>query len=70
MKIIADERCAGYAQPGHPERPERITRTLARLQDQDELSIKWVKPGEAGDAQILRAHAPELLARLQIPKRF
>ena len=68
MKIIIDERCAGYSHPGHPERPERITGTLARLQSQNELPIEWLKPGGVSDVQILRAHAPELLARLQIPK--
>ncbi len=70
MKIITDERCAGYSHPGHPERPERITRTLARLQSQTEMAIEWVQPGTVSDAQILRAHSPELLARLQIPKDF
>ncbi|MFZ0828645.1 MAG: histone deacetylase [Verrucomicrobiia bacterium] len=70
MKIITHERCTGYASPGHPERPERITGTLGRLRNQNELAIEWVKPGEASDIQILRAHAPELLARLQIPRDF
>ena len=70
MKVITDERCAGFSHPGHPECPERITQTLARLQSQDELSIEWVKPGEISDGQILRAHAPELLTRLQIPINF
>jgi len=70
MKIITDERCAGYSHPGHPERPERITETLALLQSQTELAIEWAVPGQVTDAQILRAHAPELLARLQIPKPF
>jgi acetoin utilization deacetylase AcuC-like enzyme len=70
MKIITDESCAGYAHPGHPECPERITLTLARLRRQNELPIEWVKPGTVSDEQILRAHAPELLARLQIPKDF
>jgi acetoin utilization deacetylase AcuC-like enzyme len=70
VKIITDERCAGYAHPGHPECPERITSSLAYLRSQNELPIDWVKPGEVSDVQILRAHAPELLARLQIPKDF
>ena len=56
--------------PGHPENPERITRTLARLRSQNELPIEWANPGRANDEQILRAHAPELLARLQIPRDF
>ena len=70
MKIITDERCAGYAHPGHPERPERITETLAYLQARCEIPIEWAAPGTVTDAQILRAHEPELLARLQIPQPF
>jgi acetoin utilization deacetylase AcuC-like enzyme len=70
VKVVTDERCAGYAWPGHPEGPGRITGSLAGLKNQTELPIDWVKPGEVSDAQILRAHAPELLARLQIPKDF
>ena len=35
-----------------------------------ELPLDWVKPGSASDDQILRAHAPEVLARLQIPQDF
>ena len=70
MKIITDERCAGYAHPGHPECPERITRTLAQLRSQTALTVDWMEPGRASDAQILRAHEPELLARLQIQKDF
>ncbi|MGA2787433.1 MAG: hypothetical protein ABSF60_07890, partial [Verrucomicrobiota bacterium] len=70
VKIITDERCTGYAHPGHPEGPGRITSSLAYLRSQTELPIDWVKPGEVSDFQILRAHAPEFLARLQIPKDF
>ena len=70
MKIITDERCAGYSHPGHPERPERILATLEFLRRQTELPIEWAEPGRMSDAQILRAHAPELLARLQIPHDF
>ncbi len=70
MKIITDPRCAGYAREGHPERPARITATAERLKSQTELPLVWAAPGEAGDAQILRAHSPELLARLQIPHDF
>jgi len=29
MKIITDDRCAGYAHPGHPERPERIAASVS-----------------------------------------
>jgi acetoin utilization deacetylase AcuC-like enzyme len=70
MKIITDEKCAGYSRYGHPERPARITETIARLKSQVELSIGWLAPGQITDAQILRAHAPELLARLKTPQDF
>ena len=70
MKIITDEHCAGYAQTGHPENPRRVTATLAHLRSQTELPVIWDAPGEATDAQILRAHTPEVLARLQIPHDF
>jgi acetoin utilization deacetylase AcuC-like enzyme len=68
MKIITDEKCTGYEQPGHPERPARITATIERLQA--DLSVKWETPGLVTDAQILRAHSPAMLARLQIPSDF
>src|SRR6266487_6875000 len=70
MKIITDEHCAGYSQPGHPERPERITRTLAKLRAQKELQITWASPAKVEDAIILRAHAPEHLARLAEARDF
>jgi len=70
MKIITDERCAGYSHSGHPERPDRITGTLEYLQKQTGLQIEWATPGKVAEAQILRAHDPELLARLMIPRPF
>ncbi len=70
MKIITDEKCAGYSRYGHPERPARVTDSIARLKNQNELAIEWIAPGEITEAQILRAHAPEMLARLQIPQDF
>ncbi|MGA2852503.1 MAG: histone deacetylase [Verrucomicrobiota bacterium] len=70
MKIITDERCTGYSRDGHPERPERITTAVEFLKSQTELPITWAAPGGVEDAQILRAHSPELLERLQIPEDF
>jgi acetoin utilization deacetylase AcuC-like enzyme len=70
MKIITDERCTGYSREGHPERPERIITAVERLKSQTELQLAWVAPGGVNDAHILRAHSPELLARLQIPHDF
>ncbi len=71
VKIITDERCTGYARAGHPENPRRVAATVARLKSQTELPLAWVTPGEkVSDEIILRAHAPEMLARLKIPQDF
>src|SRR5271154_5603690 len=70
MKIITDEKCAGYSRYGHPERPARITATIERLKSQTEISIQWDAPTQVTDTQIRRAHSPEMLARLKIPQDF
>jgi acetoin utilization deacetylase AcuC-like enzyme len=70
MRIITDERCTGYSQPGHPERPERILAAWGKLRRQTEIPITWSKPGPCDEAAILRAHTPELLARLTVPEDF
>jgi acetoin utilization deacetylase AcuC-like enzyme len=70
VKIITEKKCAGYSRYGHPERPARVTDTVARLKNENDLSIEWIEPGEVTDAPILRAHAPEVLARLKIPQDF
>ncbi len=70
VKIITDEKCGGYARAGHPENPRRIVASAALLKTQNEISIAWTAPTKVGDEQILRAHAPEVLARLKIPQDF
>ncbi|HEY5232757.1 MAG TPA: histone deacetylase [Verrucomicrobiae bacterium] len=70
MTIITDEKCAGYSRYAHPERPARITATVARLKNQNEIPVKWIVPAAISDGQILRAHSPEMLARLKIPRDF
>lgn len=70
MRIITDELCAGYHQRGHPERPERITRTQKKLREQSELSIEWAEPGPVDEAAILRAHSARHLMRLEEPADF
>src|SRR5437763_8821292 len=56
MKIITDEHCTDYSQPGHPERPERISRTLQKLREQTELPIQWGEPAQFEPPVLLRAH--------------
>ena len=70
MKIITNERCAGYSCFGHPERPLRILGTLELLRRQTELPLEWAEPGPVSDTQILRAHSVEHLARLNEPEDF
>ena len=70
MKIITDDRCTGYASPGHPERPERIGLTAAKLRAQTELPLTWAAPGTVEEAALLRAHTPEHLTRLDEPLDF
>ena len=71
MKIITDEYCTGYARASHPENPRRVAATVAHLKSQTELPVAWVTPGEkVSDEIILRAHAPEMLARLEVPEDF
>jgi acetoin utilization deacetylase AcuC-like enzyme len=68
MHIITDERCTGYASPGHPERPARIARTLVKLRAQNDLVLHWAGPLAVPDEVILRAHTPEHLAALRNPR--
>ncbi len=70
MRIITDDRCAGYSHPGHPERPERITATVNLLRNQTELPIAWSSDGPCDESAILRAHTAEHLARLTKPEDF
>ena len=70
MTIITEEHCTGYARAGHPERPQRITTTVERLKNQTELPLDWLVPTVATDEQILRAHAPAVLARLAVAQDF
>src|SRR5262245_38373452 len=65
MKIITDERCTGYASPGHPERPARITKTLEKLRSQTELSITCAEPLAVEDTSLERAHSKAHLARIK-----
>jgi acetoin utilization deacetylase AcuC-like enzyme len=65
MKIITHSRCVEYESPGHPERPVRITRTLARLRGQTELALTWAEPLAVEESLLLKAHDASLLRRLE-----
>src|SRR2546423_3613998 len=70
MTIITDELCAQYSQPGHPERPERIERTVELLRAQTEIPLSWSKPSIPEDSILLRAHTRQHLLRLEIAEDF
>jgi acetoin utilization deacetylase AcuC-like enzyme len=56
--IFHDSRCAEYSQPGHPERPARIERTVPLLRG-SHPDWEWRQPEPASERAILRAHSPE-----------
>ena len=66
MIIFHDPRCIEYSAPGHPERTERITRTVPFLKSRHE-DWEWREPRPADDAEVLRAHTAEHLARIRNP---
>ena len=68
MKLITDERCLKYCQPGHPERPERVGLTVERLRREKDLQIEWSQPAPAGDEAIVRAHSARQVERLKEPR--
>jgi len=70
VTIITDAACTGYSRAGHPERPQRITSTVELLKSQAGLPLTWLAPGSVTNEQILRAHAPGMLARLDAPQDF
>lgn len=66
MKIITDERCTGYHSAGHPERPQRVARTIEKLRTQTDLTIEWASPlPDVSEESILRAHTKEHFARVK-----
>ena len=42
--LIYDEQCAAYAASGHPERPQRVLSSAARLREQTKISFEWHAP--------------------------
>jgi acetoin utilization deacetylase AcuC-like enzyme len=62
--IIHDERCTGYSQPGHPERPARIAKSAPLLRD-EHPDWEWRKPTVVSEEMLLRAHSPQHLERIR-----
>jgi len=65
VRILTDERCLNYGQAGHPERPGRISETLALLKKQPKAFLSWGEPPEMPmEESISRAHTEFHQARL------
>ena len=56
MNVITDARCLDYSAPDHPERPERISKTVELLRTQKDYPIAWHEPFPVDDRTILIAH--------------
>jgi acetoin utilization deacetylase AcuC-like enzyme len=64
MVIFYDPKCADYEAIGHPEAPFRVIRTAAALRV-GQSAWTWRTPHPAPDDDILRAHSPEYLRRIE-----
>jgi acetoin utilization deacetylase AcuC-like enzyme len=58
MVIYHDPRCVEYSRPGHPERPERIVRSVPLLK-QRHPKWEWREAEPAKERNLLRAHTRE-----------
>lgn len=63
MTILHDSQCADYGSSMRPEQPARVTRSAAHLRSAHP-DWTWRKPAGATEADALRAHTPELFARI------
>jgi acetoin utilization deacetylase AcuC-like enzyme len=66
MIIFHDPHCVEYSVPGHPERPERIIRTVPILKDRHH-KWQWREPRAATNSELLRAHSREHIERVKNP---
>jgi acetoin utilization deacetylase AcuC-like enzyme len=66
MIIYHDPSCVEYDRAGAPERSARITRTVPLLKERHP-DWNWSEPSLATDAELLRAHSREHLARVAQP---
>jgi acetoin utilization deacetylase AcuC-like enzyme len=63
MTVFHDPCCLEYSRPGHPERPERIARTVPVLRDRH-AEWKWQQPHAATDDELFRAHSRQHIQRI------
>jgi len=62
MKIFYSPQCLTYSQPGHPESPSRARYTYEYLEEQ---GYSFQEPQPCAEADILLAHARELVTSVQ-----
>jgi acetoin utilization deacetylase AcuC-like enzyme len=70
MKIITDLRCTEYSSRGHPERPQRVFRTVDKLRNQTTLQLTWGESLPVDNSILLRAHTPEHLQNILSSEDF
>src|SRR6266480_2403907 len=63
MIIFHDPRCTEYSAPSHPERPERIARTVPLIKNRHP-QWEWREPIPATDDELLRAHSHQHIERI------
>src|SRR5437660_5157972 len=64
MIIFHDPHCVQYSAPGHPERPERIIRTIPVLKDRHR-NWEWREPHPAKERNLLRAHSRDHVEQIR-----
>jgi acetoin utilization deacetylase AcuC-like enzyme len=64
MIIFHDPHCVEYSRAGHPERPERIVRSVPLLKERHP-DWEWRIPNPAKERSLLRAHSREHLERVR-----
>jgi acetoin utilization deacetylase AcuC-like enzyme len=64
--ILHDSRCVEYSTPGHPERPDRIRRTVPLLKSRHP-EWEWRIPEAATEEMLLRAHSRAHIDHLKRP---
>jgi acetoin utilization deacetylase AcuC-like enzyme len=64
MIIFHDPRCVEYSAPGHPERPDRIKKTVPvlKMRHQD---WEWREPRPANESALLNAHSTGHIAAIK-----
>jgi acetoin utilization deacetylase AcuC-like enzyme len=64
VTIFHDPRCAEYSQAGHPERPDRIRKTVPLLKSRHP-DWEWRAPVAVTDEILLRAHTRAHIDRIK-----